>query len=79
MRFGLSDLQRNYPASRRFEALAREALGSDMGVAPTTEGSHARRRPAADTFGEPDRLTQHPASQPADRRLARKNDQLVPD
>src|SRR6202008_2403069 len=36
MRFGLSDLQ-ELPSLKEFEALAREALGSDMGVAPTTE------------------------------------------
>jgi segregation and condensation protein B len=36
MRFGLSDLQ-ELPSLKEFEALAREALGTDMGMAPTTE------------------------------------------
>ncbi len=34
MRFGLSDLD-ELPSLKEFEALAREALGSDEGVAPT--------------------------------------------
>jgi segregation and condensation protein B len=34
MRFGLSDLE-ELPSLKEFEALAREALGSDEGVAPT--------------------------------------------
>ena len=34
MRFGLSDLQ-ELPSLKEFEALAREALGSDEGLAPT--------------------------------------------
>jgi segregation and condensation protein B len=38
MRFGLSDLQ-ELPSLKEFEALAREALGSDVGIAPTTEES----------------------------------------
>src|ERR1700723_1870842 len=36
MRFGLSDLQ-ELPSLKEFEALAREALGSDEGVAPSSE------------------------------------------
>lgn len=36
MRFGLSDLQ-ELPSLKEFEALAREALGSDEGVAPSEE------------------------------------------
>ncbi len=36
MRFGLSDLE-ELPSLKEFEALAREALGSDVGVAPSTE------------------------------------------
>jgi len=36
MRFGLSDLE-ELPSLKEFEALAREALGSDEGVAPSTE------------------------------------------
>jgi segregation and condensation protein B len=35
MRFGLSDLE-ELPSLKEFEALAREALGSDEGVAPTS-------------------------------------------
>ena len=38
MRFGLSDLE-ELPSLKEFEALAREALGSDEGFAPTGEGS----------------------------------------
>lgn len=37
MRFGLSDLE-ELPSLKEFEALAREALGSDEGIAPTEEG-----------------------------------------
>ena len=48
MRFGLSDLQ-ELPSLKEFEALAREALGSDMGVAPTTE-EEMLARPNADTI-----------------------------
>jgi segregation and condensation protein B len=48
MRFGLSDLQ-ELPSLKEFEALAREALGSDMGVAPTTE-EEMLAQPAADTL-----------------------------
>jgi len=74
MRFGLSDLQ-ELPSLKEFEALAREALGSDMGVAPTTE-EEMLAQPAADTL---DNLTGAPHAEPnpltAD--LA-ENDQLVP-
>src|SRR6266436_966442 len=38
MRFGLSDLE-ELPSLKEFEALAREALGSDEGFAPTDAGS----------------------------------------
>jgi len=38
MRFGLSDLE-ELPSLKEFEALAREALGSDEGVAPNNETS----------------------------------------
>jgi segregation and condensation protein B len=48
MRFGLSDLQ-ELPSLKEFEALAREALGSDMGVAPTTE-EELLAQPNADTL-----------------------------
>jgi segregation and condensation protein B len=37
MRFGLSDLE-ELPSLKEFEALAREALGSDEGWAPSEEG-----------------------------------------
>jgi segregation and condensation protein B len=37
MRFGLSDLE-ELPSLKEFEALAREALGSDEGVAPSSGG-----------------------------------------
>jgi hypothetical protein len=38
MRFGLSDLE-ELPSLKEFEALAREALGSDEGFAPVENGS----------------------------------------
>jgi len=47
MRFGLSDLQ-ELPSLKEFEALAREALGSDMGLAPTSEEAMLAE-PHADT------------------------------
>ena len=84
MRFGLSDLQ-ELPSLKEFEALAREALGSDMGVAPTTEEAMLAA-PTADTL---ENLTaaQSPAighssapydsSNPLTTDLA-DNDQLVP-
>src|ERR1700758_1742105 len=40
MRFGLSDLQ-ELPSLKEFEALAREALGSDMGVSEAGDTSEA--------------------------------------
>jgi segregation and condensation protein B len=84
MRFGLSDLQ-ELPSLKEFEALAREALGSDMGVAPTTEEAMLAE-PTADTL---ENLTaaQSPtsghspvpldSSNPLTADLA-DNDQLVP-
>jgi len=84
MRFGLSDLQ-ELPSLKEFEALAREALGSDMGVAPTTEEAMLAE-PTADTL---ENLTaaQSPASGHASVTLDSSNplttdlvdnDQLVP-
>ena len=83
MRFGLSDLQ-ELPSLKEFEALAREALGSDMGVAPTTEEAMLAA-PTADTL---ENLTAaqsptghsgvpHDSSNPLTTDLA-DNDQLVP-
>src|SRR5438477_12671708 len=40
MRFGLSDLQ-ELPSLKEFEALAREALGSDEGLAPSDSGDES--------------------------------------
>ncbi len=40
MRFGLSDLQ-ELPSLKEFEALAREALGSDEGLAPSAAGDES--------------------------------------
>jgi segregation and condensation protein B len=80
MRFGLSDLQ-ELPSLKEFEALAREALGSDMGVAPSTE-EEMLAQPAADTV---ENLTTAPASGIASIGIANpvtadiaENDQLVP-
>jgi len=75
MRFGLSDLQ-ELPSLKEFEALAREALGSDMGIAPTNE-EEILAQPNADTL---DNLTvQHGADvcNPMTEDLV-ENDQLVP-
>jgi segregation and condensation protein B len=53
MRFGLSDLE-ELPSLKEFEALAREALGSDEGVAPTSsedyqgQGSDITEPPESD-------------------------------
>jgi len=48
MRFGLSDLQ-ELPSLKEFEALAREALSSDVGIAPTNEEAMLAE-PTADTL-----------------------------
>ena len=48
MRFGLSDLE-ELPSLKEFEALAREALGSDEGFAPVGEpeiGDHSEETPS---------------------------------
>jgi segregation and condensation protein B len=48
MRFGLSDLE-ELPSLKEFEALAREALGSDEGFAPVEEaemGDHSHETPS---------------------------------
>ncbi|MGH9743110.1 MAG: SMC-Scp complex subunit ScpB [Candidatus Acidiferrum sp.] len=42
MRFGLSDLE-ELPSLKEFEALAREALGSDEGMAPSEESYSSER------------------------------------
>ena len=57
MRFGLSDLE-ELPSLKEFEALAREALGSDEGVAPSGEdygagGTTAEANVAADSAENP--------------------------
>ena len=75
MRFGLSDLQ-ELPSLKEFEALAREALGSDTGLAATTE-EELLTQPAADTL---ENLTAgHPQAveNPVTTDIA-ENDQLVP-
>jgi segregation and condensation protein B len=53
MRFGLSDLD-ELPSLKEFEALAREALGSDEGFAPVekTAPSEAQAESAAETKSE---------------------------
>jgi segregation and condensation protein B len=84
MRFGLSDLQ-ELPSLKEFEALAREALGTDMGVAPTTEEAMLAE-PTADTLenltAAQTSVLSHPGAQsdssnPLTEDLA-DNDQLVP-
>lgn len=49
MRFGLSDLQ-ELPSLKEFEALAREALGADEGVAPAASEEAMLSEPTADTL-----------------------------
>ena len=48
MRFGLSDLD-ELPSLKEFEALAREALGTDEGIAPATDEA-VLDAPSADTL-----------------------------
>jgi segregation and condensation protein B len=74
MRFGLSDLD-ELPSLKEFEALAREALGSDMGVAPTSEEAMLAE-PAADTL-ENLTTTQQAAAHPLTTQVHETN-QLVP-
>jgi segregation and condensation protein B len=52
MRFGLSDLE-ELPSLKEFEALAREALGSDEGVAPSEDYSSSVEPPADSQSTEP--------------------------
>jgi segregation and condensation protein B len=75
MRFGLSDLQ-ELPSLKEFEALAREALGSDMGLAPTTE-EEMLAQPAADTLDNLTAGAAHTPENPVAADIA-QNDQLVP-
>jgi segregation and condensation protein B len=75
MRFGLSDLQ-ELPSLKEFEALAREALGSEMGVAPTTE-EEMLAQPAADTLDNLAAGGAHAPENPVTADIA-ENDQLVP-
>jgi segregation and condensation protein B len=74
MRFGLSDLQ-ELPSLKEFEALAREALGSDTGVAPTSEEAMLAE-PTADTL-ENLTATQQPAP-PSLTSGLRENNQPIP-
>lgn len=83
MRFGLSDLQ-ELPSLKEFEALAREALGSDTGLAPTSE-EEMLSLPAADTLenltaarsSSPGVASSHVSENPVTEDIA-ENDQLVP-
>jgi segregation and condensation protein B len=84
MRFGLSDLQ-ELPSLKEFEALAREALGSEVGIAPTTEEAMLAE-PTADTLenltSAQSPISRHSSapldsSNPLTADLA-DNDQLVP-
>jgi segregation and condensation protein B len=75
MRFGLSDLQ-ELPSLKEFEALAREALGSDMGVAPSSE-EELLAQPAADTLDNLTAGSAYAAENPVTADIA-ENDQLVP-
>jgi segregation and condensation protein B len=83
MRFGLSDLQ-ELPSLKEFEALAREALGSDVGIAPTTEEAMLAE-PTADTLenltSAPSPTSGHSSAVDSSNPLTADlvdNDQLVP-
>ena len=73
MRFGLGDLD-ELPSLKEFEALAREALGADDGIAEASEAEaseQAAPEPASESASEPrgagtDVAGEAP-SQPADR------------
>jgi segregation and condensation protein B len=75
MRFGLSDLQ-ELPSLKEFEALAREALGSDTGLAPTTE-EEMLAQPEADTLDKLGAGNASASENPVAADIA-ENDQLVP-
>ena len=66
MRFGLSDLE-ELPSLKEFEALAREALGSDEGLAPADESltNEASIGAAATTDGEAGGASPAPTSHEA--------------
>jgi len=56
MRFGLSDLE-ELPSLKEFEALAREALGSDEGVAPAAESYSSEPEVAGESAAPPEEHT----------------------
>jgi segregation and condensation protein B len=58
MRFGLSDLQ-ELPSLKEFEALAREALGSDEGLAPSESGDES----VLDSLPRPEATTAETSSE----------------
>jgi len=66
MRFGLSDLQ-ELPSLKEFEALAREALGSDEGLVPSEAGDESvldvPRETAAATSEAPAAVNEVPETQ----------------
>ena len=64
MRFGLSDLD-ELPSLKEFEALAREALGSDEGVAPSDISESVLDAPAAEIAPQPIASANGSASEPA--------------
>ncbi len=72
MRFGLSDLE-ELPSLKEFEALAREALGSDDGFAPAENGvtdEASIERPAAGNSGPGGAPTESGQASAARRNLA---------
>jgi segregation and condensation protein B len=56
MRFGLSDLE-ELPSLKEFEALAREALGSDEGVAPAAESYSSEAEGVLEIVAAPEEHT----------------------
>ena len=61
MRFGLSDLD-ELPSLKEFEALAREALGSDEGVAPSDAGDESVLDALPENAGEASAVETAPES-----------------
>jgi len=77
MRFGLSDLE-ELPSLKEFEALAREALGSDEGVAPTAEVmAEGEVANAADRHATPGEAIEHVERDLADAEAEREREVLA--
>jgi segregation and condensation protein B len=78
MRFGLSDLD-ELPSLKEFEALAREALGSDEGFAPSGAGDESvlDGMPESATVAAPESSTDGAAAASEPESLAATRDELA--